>query len=48
MITKIILSLAFITFGTITTSCEREMDSCVEDHMENGLIQSDAEDKCNE
>jgi hypothetical protein len=45
---KIILSLALIVYGVTTTSCERENDSCVEDHMEEGLNQSDAEEKCDE
>ena len=34
--------------GAVSTSCEGGNDSCVEDHMEEGLNQSDAEDKCNE
>lgn len=45
---KLILSLALATFGVLMTSCEGKPDSCVEDHMEKGLSQSDAEDKCNE
>ncbi len=49
MKTKRFLTLALLTFGVLTTtSCERENDSCVEDHMEEGLNQSDAEDKCDE
>lgn len=44
----LILSLALIVIGTLSTSCERENDSCVEDNMEEGLNQSDAEDKCDE
>lgn len=45
---KIFLSLALLFYGLTTISCERGNDSCVEDHMEEGLNQSDAEDKCDE
>ena len=48
MKTKIIFSLALVVCGALTTSCEGGNDSCVEGHMEEGLNQSDAEDKCNE
>ena len=44
----LIFSLALIACGAVSTSCEGGNDSCVEDHMEEGLNQSDAEDKCNE
>ena len=45
---KQIFSLALLVCGAIMTSCEGGNDSCVEDHMEKGLNQSDAEEKCNE
>ena len=48
MKTKLFLSLALVTFGVVTTACEGGNDSCVEHHMEEGLSQSEAEDKCNE
>jgi hypothetical protein len=43
-----IFSLALVVCGALMTSCEGEMDTCVEDHMEEGMSQSDAEDKCDE
>lgn len=48
MKTKLILTLALLTVGVVTTSCEGGNDSCVEEHMEEGLSQSEAEDKCDE
>ena len=48
MKTKRILILALVTLGVVTTACEGGNDNCVEDHMEEGLSQSEAEDKCNE
>ena len=48
MKTKQFLALALVTFGVVTTACEGGNDSCVEHHMEEGLSQSEAEDKCNE
>jgi hypothetical protein len=45
---KIILSLALMVYGLTTTSCEGKKDSCVEEHMDEGLKKSDAEDKCDE
>ena len=48
MKTKIILTLALVVCGFLTTSCEGGNDSCVEDNMEAGMNQSEAEDKCDE
>jgi len=45
---KTIFSLALVVCGAMMTSCEGGNDSCVEDHMEEGLNQNDAKDKCNE
>ena len=44
----IALCLALMVCGLTTTSCEGELDSCVKDQMEEGLSQSEAEDKCDE
>lgn len=45
---NITLSIAVVGLGMISFSCERGNDSCVEINMEEGLNQSDAEDKCDE
>ncbi len=37
-----------MVYGLTTISCEGGNDNCVEYHMEEGLSQSEAEDKCNE
>jgi len=44
----LILSIALMVYGLTTISCEGGTDNCVEDHMEEGLSQSEAEDKCDE
>lgn len=42
------LSLALVTFGIISTSCEGGKDECVEQFKKEGLTESEAVEKCDE
>jgi len=42
----VFLSTAILLYGVTATSCKSEPDSCVEEYMDKGMSQSDAEEKC--
>lgn len=48
MKTKTILYAAMAFGGFLLSACEGESKSCIDDHIENGLSEKDAQSKCDE